>query len=126
MNARVKLFVAFVAIAATVSAVAADAVLPATAHRDLVAVATLCALALVAELLMYRLPHAASGSIGFIPLLAACLLSPNTLTLAAAGSVILVSHLLRRTAPIKTLFNVAQIVLACSIALLVYWKLGGS
>jgi hypothetical protein len=126
MNARVKLFVAIVAILATVCAVAADAVLPAYSHRDVVAVLTLCALAVIAELLMYRLPHAASGSIGFIPLLAACLVSPNTLTLAAAGSVILVPHLLRRTAPIKTLFNVAQIVLASSIALLVYWKLGGS
>lgn len=126
MNARVKLFVAIVAILATASAVAAEAVLPASSRSDVQAVVTLCVLALVAELLMYRLPHAASGSIGFIPLLAACLVSPNTLTLAAAGTVILVSHLLRRTAPIKTLFNVAQIVLASSVALLVYWRLGGS
>lgn len=126
MNARVRVFVTIVAMLATASAVAADAFLPAFVHRDVFAVVTLCSLALVAELLMYRLPHAASGSIGFIPLLAACLVSPNTLTLAAAGCVILVPHLLRRTAPIKTLFNVAQIVLASSIGLLVYWKLGGS
>jgi hypothetical protein len=126
MNARVRLFVAIVAITATASAAAAAAVLSPSSHRDFVAVVTLCALALVADLLMYRLPHAASGSIGFIPLLAACLVSPNTLTLGAAGCVILVSHVIRRTAPIKTLFNVAQIVLACSIALLVYWRLGGS
>ena len=126
MNARVKIFVAIVGILATASAVAADAVLPTFAQRDVLSVVTLCSLALVAELLMYQLPHAASGSIGFIPLLAACLISPNTLTLAGAGCVILVPHLLRRTAPIKTLFNVAQIVLASSIALLVYWRLGGS
>ena len=61
MNARVKLFVAIVAALATASALAADAVLPGFVHRDVLTVVTLCSLALVAELLMYQLPHAASG-----------------------------------------------------------------
>lgn len=126
MHSRVKAFVGAIAVTAMVSAAAAFMVLQPPTPEQLVAVSTLAALALVSELMMYRLPHAASGSIGYIPLLAAGLMSPTILTIAAAGSVTLVTHLLRRTAPIKTLFNVSQIVLACSIALLVYSHLIGS
>jgi HD-GYP domain-containing protein (c-di-GMP phosphodiesterase class II) len=126
MHYRIRAFVAFIIVLAAVSAAAVYRLEPAVSNTTLVAVATLGALGLVADFLMYRLPHAASGSIAFIPLLALCLVSPHWLTVAVAASVALISHLVRRTAAVKTVFNVGQFTLASALGVLVFRQLGGA
>jgi HD-GYP domain-containing protein (c-di-GMP phosphodiesterase class II) len=126
MNGRVAGFVSFIAVAAVISAVAVALVLPESSDAQLGAVITLCSLGLLADLLTYRLPHAAIGSIAFIPLLAAALISPSLLTVLGIGSVTLIAQLHRRSSVTKAIFNIAQLVLASSVALLAFDMLGGT
>lgn len=126
MSIRVSAFVALISIAAALSAAVVAYALPPAAPQHLGAVLVLCVLGLIADLLMYRLPHAASGSIAFIPLLAAALVSPSALTVGGIGAVTLIAQIQRRSSFTKTLFNVSQLVLASSVALLAYYALGGS
>jgi HD-GYP domain-containing protein (c-di-GMP phosphodiesterase class II) len=125
MDQRVRVFVAFVSVLSVLSAAVVFQVSPAVGTREIAAVGTLCALALVAELLMYRLPHAASGSIAFIPLLAACLVAPTWASLVGVAAVAFASQLYKRAAPLKIVFNVAQLGFATAVAILVLRQLGG-
>jgi HD-GYP domain-containing protein (c-di-GMP phosphodiesterase class II) len=125
MVKRVSAFVALIGVAAASAAAVVAYWLPPATPSHLAAVLVLCALGLVADLLMYRLPHGAAGSIAFIPLLAAALISPNVLTVAGIGGVSLIAQIQRRGSFTKTLFNVAQLVLASSVAILAYSALGG-
>lgn len=125
MRMRVSAFVALVTIAAVISAIVVGLVLPGASPEHTGAVLLLCVLGLIADLLMYRLPHAASGSIAFIPLLAAALISPTLLAVLGIGGVTLIAQIQRRSSFTKTVFNVAQLVLASAVALLVYAAVGG-
>jgi HD-GYP domain-containing protein (c-di-GMP phosphodiesterase class II) len=126
MSVRVSAFVALITIAAALGLVVVAYALPGAAPQHLNAVLVLCVLGLIADLLMYRMPHAASGSIAFIPLLAAALISPSVLTVIGIGAVTLIAQIQRRSSFTKTLFNVAQLVLSSSVALLAYHALGGT
>jgi HD-GYP domain-containing protein (c-di-GMP phosphodiesterase class II) len=126
MNIRVSVFVALITVAAASGVAVVAYVLPPAAPQHLSAVLVLCVLGLVADLLMYRLPHTASGSIAFIPLLAAALISPNVLTVIGIGVVTLIAQVHRRSAFMRALFNVAQLVLASSVALLAYHAFRGT
>lgn len=125
MTTRVSAFIALIGLLALGSGLAVAGILPPATSSQATAVLVLCALGLLADLLMYRLSHAASGSIAFIPLLAAAVISPNALTVAGIGAITIVGHLQRRSAPTKSVFNVSQLVLASSAAILVYHLLGG-
>lgn len=126
MNRRVAVFVGLVSLTAAAGAAVVAYGLPPAAPQHVGAVLVLCVLGLIADLLMYRLPHAASGSIAFLPLLAAALISPSVLTVGGIGAVTLIAQLQRRSSFTKTLFNVAQLVLASSAAVLAYYALGGT
>jgi HD-GYP domain-containing protein (c-di-GMP phosphodiesterase class II) len=126
MNRRVAVFVALVSVAAVLCAAVVAYALPPAAPQHVGAVLLLCVLGLIADLLMYRLPHAASGSIAFIPLLAAALISPSLLSVGGIGAVTLIAQLQRRSSLTKAVFNVAQLVLASSVAMLAYYGLGGT
>jgi HD-GYP domain-containing protein (c-di-GMP phosphodiesterase class II) len=126
MARRVSAFIALTVITAVAAALTVGYVLPAATQQQQAAVLVLCVLGLVAELLMYRMPHAASGSIAFIPLLSAALISPTSLAVAGIGLVTLIAQIQRRNSVKKALFNVAQLVLSSSVAVLVYHGLAGS
>jgi hypothetical protein len=85
----------------------------------------MCALGVFAELLNYQLPRGAAGSISFIPYLSAALLVPSWATVAAAFIAHLAGELVKRKPPIKTVFNVSQITLSVSAAIIAYRGLGG-
>ena len=126
MSRKVAVFVTLVSIAAALCAAVVAYAVPPAAPQHVNAVLLLCVLGLIADLLMYRLPHAASGSIAFIPLLAAALISPSLLSVVGIGGVTLIAQLQRRSSFTKATFNVAQLVLSSSVAMLVYYALGGS
>lgn len=88
-------------------------------------VATLAVFALTAELMAFLLPRGASGSIAFVPYMTAVMLVPNFAALLAIPAARFIGEAAKRKDPKKTLFNVAQLTLAYSIAILAYRGTGG-
>lgn len=99
---------------------------PALNAADARAAAYMAVVGTLAHIMLYRLPKGGSGSIAFIPYLAACLIAPTWVTvLAIAFSITLAELLVRRREPLKVVFNVAQASLALCIATLSFLLLGG-
>lgn len=90
-------------------------------------VATICmaSLAVISQLLAHAIGQTTTGSISSIPYLAGIVLVPNWRFVLAVLLVEILSAVQRRRPFIKSLFNVAQGVLACAAATLVYLALGG-
>lgn len=101
------------------------AVDPVVLPSEVRALGMLAALASVAEMLTFALPRSASGSIAFIPYLAAVVVVPSWPTVVAATVVKLVAELVHRRALQKQAFNVAQLAVTLSVAVLTYRVLGG-
>lgn len=101
-------------------------VAPTANAADLRAVLLLSLLAVVAEWLGFMLPRSASGSISFIPYLAAVVCVPALPTVAANVAVRASLELAKRRSPEKALFNVATIALTQSVAVLLFRGLGGT
>ena len=89
--------------------------------------ATLCfaAVGLLAHVLAYRKAGGGGGSISFLPCVTAILLAPNWFTVAAIAASVSVAEFSARRAPIKSLFNVSQMALATSVAILAFNYVGG-
>lgn len=98
---------------------------PEVSSKYVAALVFLGALAIVAEVLGFFLSASAKGSIAFIPYLAAILVAPSWVTVAAAVAIKLSVEVTRRAERIKAVFNVAQHALTTGLALLVYGALGG-
>src|ERR1019366_218055 len=80
---------------------------------------------LTAQALAHRLPKGFSGSIGFIPFMSALLVAPGLPLVCAIGLATLASEILQHHEPLKATFNVAQHVVAISLAVLVFAYLNG-
>jgi putative nucleotidyltransferase with HDIG domain len=80
---------------------------------------------LTAQALAHRLPKGVSGSIGFIPFMSALLVAPGLPLVCAIGLAMLAAEILQHHEPLKATFNVAQHVLAISLAVLVFAYLNG-
>ena len=120
----------FVAIVCVVSGVAAWAVAATTVHevtaRHVYAAILLAALGVAAEMLNYEhIKGAVSGSISLIPFAAAGLCTPTWAAIAAIAAGSAVAQVLSRRHWIKGMFNVAQMVLGLSLAVLVFRASGG-
>ncbi len=90
------------------------------------AVAVLGALAIVAELLSYLMPHGVRGSLAFIPYLASVLVVPHWAALIPIIAITaVVQSVVLRTKFETCVFNIAQQTLTLSIAIVVYRQLGG-
>lgn len=98
---------------------------PEMTQEELVAIAILSALALVAEFLAFLLPKGARGSISFIPGLAVVLVVPSWTAVLAIGLVKAIVESARRIEFEKALFNVAQYALTTGLAVLVFQEAGG-
>src|SRR5215831_5981121 len=85
----------------------------------------LCGLAIAAELLSFLLPRSATGSIGFIPYLAAAIVVPGWPSVVSVMIVKAVAEISRRRAPIKATLNVASHGAMEVVAVSTYLALGG-
>lgn len=79
----------------------------------------------LAQVLRYHLARAATGSIAFIPYLALVVLSPNWVAVVAVGSAVAVAEVISSRPHLKTVFNVAQHVIAVAVAVVAFTTLGG-
>src|SRR5262245_45761625 len=85
----------------------------------------LCGLAIAAELLSFLLPRSATGSIGFIPYLAAAIVIPGWPSVLSVMVVKAAAEIFRRRAPIKATLNVASHGAMEVVAIGTYVALGG-
>lgn len=85
----------------------------------------LTAAAFLGAVLAYRVSGSTFGEVSFIPYLTALFLYPSWSTLCVVGIGAFVAELIKKKPNLKRAFNVAQIVLAGSIAVGVYLSLGG-
>jgi HD superfamily phosphohydrolase YqeK len=83
-------------------------------------------LGLVAQVSTYTLSLGAGGSMSSLPFLAAAALAPSVSTVLMVTACMAASEMLRKTASIKRIFNVAQLCLAVTIAISAYVVLGGT
>ena len=81
--------------------------------------------AVLGSLLSYRVRGGGTGSVAFIPYLAALVLYPSWATVVIAGACACVSNFVTQKPAVKRLFNVAQTVLAGCAATMAYVALGG-
>lgn len=86
---------------------------------------TLAAFGLVAELVTYKLPHGASGSVALVPFLAAALVSPSWRAAIAVAGAQAAVEIIRRRGVAKAIFNVSQALLSISVGILLYSMAGG-
>jgi putative nucleotidyltransferase with HDIG domain len=125
MNARAKSYVALVsfgAVLCTSVMYMTDAAVP---ENGVGAVILLSTLALVAEALGLLMPNSVTGSVAFIPYLAAALIVPNWIALVGAVLVRALVEVMTRRAAATAVFNVAQQAVTFSIAVLVFRLAGG-
>jgi putative nucleotidyltransferase with HDIG domain len=118
-------FVRLICLLAGTAAIVVWRLYPPAADWTIGTVGTLAALALTAELMSFLLPRGATGSISFIPYMAAVLLVPNFAALAAIPAARLLGEIAKKKELRKTIFNVAQLTLAYSLAIVAYNWLGG-
>lgn len=118
-------FIRLVCLLAVLAAVALWFYAPPGPDWAIRTVITLAAFALTAELMAFLLPRGASGSIAFIPYMTAVMLVPNFAALVAIPVARLIGETARRKDPKKTIFNIAQLTLAYSVAIIAYRALGG-
>lgn len=126
MISRIKLYVGAIAFAALVSGAALFALYHDRPDRWLIAVSCMAGWGLVAQLLGHRLGGDSTGSIASMPYLAGAFLMPGWEMLGAILIAEFVVTIVRRRAPIKAIFNLAQTTLGFGLAILVYRALGGT
>lgn len=118
-------FIRLVCVLALVAAYVLWHVAPPSGDWSLGTVTILAVFALTAELIAFLLPRGASGSIAFVPYMTAVMLVPNFAALLAIPAARFLGEAAQKRDPKKTLFNVAQLTLAYSFAILAYRALGG-
>lgn len=126
MRPHVRFFVAALSVAGLIAAAVVYAVDPVASWPYLRAALCFAALGAMSGLLAYKkVGRSESGSIAFLPLLAAIIVAPIWTTVVTTGVAMALVELVNRRAVIKATFNVMQSVLAVSLAILVYRGLGG-
>lgn len=123
---RVTTYVFAILVAAVVAAAGVAYVTTAATSSQVDAVVWLSGLGLLALLQVYTLPGGGSGSIAFIPWLAAAIISPNATAVAGVAIANVMAEIFARRTPIKAVFNVAQFSLSTSLAVLAFTAAGGS
>jgi putative nucleotidyltransferase with HDIG domain len=125
MTDRTKAYV----IAVSVGALVCSGVLflsdPAVPQGAVPTVVLLSALALIAEALGLLMPNSVTGSIAFIPYLAAALIVPNWVSLVGAVVVRALVETLSKKASATKVFNVGQQAVTFATTVLLFKLLGG-
>ena len=124
---RIKAYVGATVATAAALSVTVYRLAPQVHNDEAQAAISFAVLGVLFQLGAYRkAPKGATGSIAFLPFLAAIVLSPNWIALAAVGVAMAACELLGRKPPIKLVFNVSQVIVSAAISLLAYRYLGGT
>jgi signal transduction histidine kinase len=126
MATRTVLYISGVSVCAVLANGALFLLAPHVQAAELGAVVWMAAIGLFVQLLTFNLPRSGSGSIAFIPLLAAAIIAPTWVAALAAIISVAVAEISKRPAPIKVLFNVMQISFAIALATIVFRFIGGT
>jgi HD domain len=126
MSIRIKLYVGTIALAALAVLAALFVLYHDRPDRWLIAIVCMAGWGLVAQLFGHQVGGGSSGSIASMPYLAGAFLVPGWEMLGAICAAELTVAIVHRRAPIKAVFNVAQILLGFGLAILVYRILGGT
>jgi HD superfamily phosphohydrolase YqeK len=124
--ANVKRIVEGIAAGALVASAALIAFADVPTRQQWMAAAFFTTFGLLASVLGYRRTTGTSGTISFLPFLSVALLAPNVAALVTVLVSIALSEFIAKRALIKGIFNVAQYVLAQSLAIAAYLALGGN
>src|SRR5690242_13490224 len=125
MKRKTALYKAIMVIAAVGSTAMLFHRAPRIHNAELFAVTLLSVLALIAEFLAVAMPNSASGSIAFIPYLAAALVVPTWATVIGVIVVRAIADIVRRARADTALLNVALHALTAGSAIWTYSALGG-
>lgn len=125
MPRKLVIYIYAVVLTAVVSATAVAVLGTGTSDGDLRAALCFAAIGLVAQLMAFKLPSSAAGSIAFVPYLAAALVAPSLVTVGVVTGCVTLAEAYRRPAFHKALFNIAQHGVAIASAIFVYRMLGG-
>ncbi len=126
MKDSVRTYILKVALLAGASLALLVWIAPHVAAANLRAVATLSAIALATHMMGHSLSRHTTGTVSFVPFLASAALSPDWSTVVAVMLVSLVVQIVRQRPVRKSLFNIAQLCLAVSSAILCYRLFGGA
>jgi HD-GYP domain-containing protein (c-di-GMP phosphodiesterase class II) len=122
---RVQRVVEVVAVGAVISALATLIFAPAPSSVEWRAAAFFAGFGLLATALGYKTSSVTTGSIGFLPFLSILVIAPNVAAIVAVIVSASAAELIVRRAPIKAVFNVAQLAFAEAVAIFIYRALGG-
>lgn len=122
---RTTIFVVSVVAAALAVAILVGITTP-TASADEIRGAALFGLfGLLAHSLAHKTGVARSSTIGFLPFLSAACISPNSASVTVVAASVAIAEILSKREWIKRVFNIAQFVLAQSVAILIFSAFGG-
>jgi putative nucleotidyltransferase with HDIG domain len=122
---RVKTYVQLVCLTALIEGAVIWHWFPGADQWNVGVLLPLAILALIAELLGYALPRAATGTISFVPYIAIVLLVPDFSALYSVVVAACIANLSLRKGALKLVFNCAQYAITYGTAILVYRGLGG-
>lgn len=123
----IKAYVSTVVAASSVVAAIVYQMAPQVLPDEAQAAISFAVLGVVFQLVGHRKAQkGATGSIAFLPFLAAIVLSPNWVALAAVGAGMALCEAFARKTAIKAIFNVSQAILSAAICVLVYKSVGGT
>lgn len=129
MKPSIRLYIALVALACASALAALVWLSPAVDWLHVRAVITISVIALVTHLMGHTVSQNARsivrGSVSFVPFLAGAVLSPDWSAVVGVLTVLLIVQIVRRRSVSKSVFNVCQVALAVSMAILAYRALGG-
>jgi putative nucleotidyltransferase with HDIG domain len=123
---RVKTYVQLVCLTALIESAVIWHRLPGADSWNVSTLLPLAVLALIAELLGYALPRAATGTISFVPYIAIVLLVPDFSALWAVVLAGCIANISLRKGALKLVFNCAQYAITYGSAILVYRAFGGA
>jgi signal transduction histidine kinase len=126
MSKRTLLYIAAVSICAVLLSGVLFLRSPVMEPAALRAVFWMAAIGVFVHVLTFRLPRGGTGSIAFIPFLAAAILVPSWIATVAVIASVVVAEIAKRGTPVKALFNVMQATLAISAATILFKLAGGT
>src|SRR5687768_16653622 len=126
MPSRIRIYVSTLSLLAIAAAAKVYMIAPDVGSGFVRAAAVFATLSAICEMMAWKkAARSESGSISFLPILAAVIVAPHWVTVAAVTIATLAVQIANRRVLIKAVFNVVQIVICVSLAILVYTALGG-